>query len=100
VTPRGLALLRSRRTALLFVFLAAEVFVLLSLLAQQAWPRAVPAALGWTIFLGTYPWSLAWLAVGSEDPGITMAVLAACFGLNATLLAALGWLLVRGRRVE
>jgi hypothetical protein len=29
-----------------------------------------------------------------------MAVLAACFGLNATLLAALGWLLVRGRRVE
>ena len=97
---RALAFPRSRRTALLSVFLAAEAFVLLSLLAQHAWPRAMPAALGWSIYLGTYPWTLAWLAWGSEDPGITMAVLAACFGLNVTLLAALGWLVVRRRRVE
>lgn len=92
--------LRTRRTALLSTFLAAEAAVLLFVLAEQAWPRAMPAALGWTLYLGTYPWSLPWLARESEQPGITMAVLAACFGLNVTLLVALGWFVARGRRVE
>lgn len=82
------------------MFLAAEVAVLLFVLAEHASPRAVPAVLGWAIFLGSYPWSLPWLALESEQPGITMAVLAACFGLNVTLLAAFGWFLARGRRVE
>ncbi len=95
VKPRFLELLRARRTALLAVFLAAEVAVLLFVLAENAWPREVPEALGWTIYLGSFPWSLAWLATGSEEIGITMAVISAAFGLNVVIVTVVAWSIAR-----
>ncbi|HUJ00024.1 MAG TPA: hypothetical protein VLY46_07295 [Usitatibacter sp.] len=89
--PGFLSFLRARRTALLSVFLGAEVAVLLFVLAENAWPREVPAALGWTIYLGSFPWTRAWLAAGSENVGLTMAVIAASFGLNVVIVGAIAW---------
>ena len=93
-----IAFLRARRTALLAVFMAAELAVLLFVLAERAWPRAVPPPLGWTIYLGSYPWSLPWLASGSEEVGITMAVITAGFGLNVALVTAVAWYAARRAR--
>lgn len=93
--PRGrsglIAFVRERRAALLAVFMGAEVAVLAFVLAEHAWPRSVPEVFGWTIFLGSYPWSLPWLAVGRDDVAVTMAVLAAAFALNVVLATAVAW---------
>lgn len=99
-TPGLLSFLRARRTALLSVFLGAQIAVLLFVLAENAWPREVPEALGWTIYLGSYPWSLAWLAADSEQVGITMAVIAASFGLNVVIVVALAWFVARARKMR
>ena len=88
---RLIAFLRQRRPALLAVFMAAELAVLFFVLAQHVWPRAVPEAVGWTVYFGSYPWALAWLAADREEPAATMAIVSACFALNITLVAALAW---------
>lgn len=87
--PRALSFLRERRTALLSVFLAAEIAVLAFVLAENAWPREVPEALGWTIYFGSFPWSLPW--ADAEDPPVTMIAIAASFGVNVVIAAAVGW---------
>lgn len=87
--PRALSFLRERRTALLSVFLAAEVAVLLFVLAENAWPREVPEVLGWAIYLGSYPWSLPW--ADGEDPPVTMIAIAASFGANVVIASAIVW---------
>lgn len=84
-----IAFVRARRRALLAVFMAAELAVLLLLAAENAWPRSVPEAFGWAVFLGSYPWSLPWLALGREDVAITMIVVTAAFALNVVIAAAL-----------
>jgi hypothetical protein len=86
-----IAFVRARRRALLAVFMAAELAVLLFILAQHAWPRSVPEAFGWTIFLGSYPWSLPWLALDSDEVAVTMAVITVAFAVNVVLATALGW---------
>ena len=87
--PRVLSFLRKRRTALLSVFLAAEIAVLAFVLAENAWPRAVPEALGWAIYLGSFPWSLPW--ADGENPPVTMVAIAASFGVNVVIVAMVGW---------
>ena len=82
-----IAFVRSRRRALLAVFLGAELAVLLLVAAENAWPRAIPEAFGWTVYLGSYPWSLPWLAVGADALAWTMIVVTAAFALNVVLLA-------------
>jgi len=71
--------------------MAGVLAVLLFLLAQRAWPRGVPEAVGWAVYFGTYPWSLPWLAQELDAPAATMVVLAASFALNVTLVAAIAW---------
>ena len=92
-----IAFLRKRRPALLAVFMAGELAVLLFLLAEQAWPRAVPEALGWTVYFGTWPWALAWLAQDRDAPAATLAILSASFALNVTLVVAIGWYAIERR---
>ena len=87
--PRALSFLRERRTALLSVFLAAEIAVLAFVLAENAWPREVPEALGWAIYLGSFPWSLPW--ADGENPPVTMIAIAASFGVNVVIVAMVGW---------
>lgn len=91
--PRGglIAFVRARRRALLAVFMAAELAVLLFILAQHAWPRSVPQAFGWTIFLGSYPWSLPWAAGDGDPVAVTMAAITIAFALNAVLVTVLAW---------
>lgn len=80
---------RAGRRRFLAAFLAAEAAVLAFMLAQRAWPRDVPEAFGWTIYLGSYPWSLPW--IGAEDPAATLAI-AAAFALNVAIVAtAAAW---------
>lgn len=86
-----IAFLRTRRTALLAVFMAAELAVMLFLLALHAWPRSVPEFLGWAIYFGSYPWSMPWLAHDPDDVPVTMIVITSAFGLNVVLATALGW---------
>jgi hypothetical protein len=82
-----IAFVRARRRALLAVFMGAELAVLLLVAAENAWPRAIPEAFGWAVFLGSYPWSLPWLAAGKDDIAWTMIVVTAAFSLNVVLLA-------------
>ena len=89
--PGLIAFVRARRRALLAVFMGAELAVLLFILAQHAWPRSVPEAFGWTIFLGSYPWSLPWLATDSNEVAATMAVITIAFALNVVLATAIAW---------
>jgi hypothetical protein len=77
--------------------MAGELAVLLFLLAQQAWPRALPEAVGWTVYFGTYPWALAWLAGDRDAPAATMAILSASFALNVTLVVAIAWYAIERR---
>lgn len=83
-----IAFVRRRRRTLLAVFLGAELAVFVLLAAENAWPRAIPEAFGWTVFLGSYPWSLPWLALARDDVAVTMMVVTAAFALNVVLLAA------------
>lgn len=83
---KGLA--RAGRRRFLAAFLAAEVAVLAFVLAQHAWPRGVPEAFGWTIYFGSYPWSLPWLATSAEEPATAMAIVAAAFALNVAIAAS------------
>jgi len=93
---RGLA--RAGRRFFLAAFLAAELAVLAFVLAEHAWPRDVPEALGWAIYFGSYPWSLPWLAASGENPAATMAIVAAAFALNVAIGAsAAGWAWTRCR---
>ncbi len=86
-----IAFVRARRRGLLAVFMGAELAVLIFILAQHAWPRSVPEAFGWTIFLGSYPWSLPWLATDSDEVAVTMAVITVAFAINVVLVTALAW---------
>ena len=86
-----IAFVRARRRALLAVFMAAELAVLLFILAQHAWPRCVPEAFGWTIFLGSYPWSLPWVATDGDDVAVTMAAITIAFAINVVLVTVLAW---------
>ena len=87
--PRILSFLRERRTALLSIFLAAQIAVLLFVLAENAWPREVPEALVWAIYLGSYPWSLPW--ADGENPPVAMIAIAASFGANVVIASAIVW---------
>lgn len=71
--------------------MAGELVVLLFLLAQRAWPRGIPEAVGWAVYFGTFPWSLPWLAQDRDAPAATMVILSASFALNVTLVTAIGW---------
>lgn len=86
-----IAFLKPRKTILLAVFMLAELAVLLFLGAQHLWPRSVPAAIGWVVFFGSYPWSLPWLAVGRDEIAATMAILTFCFALNVVAATAVLW---------
>ena len=77
--------------------MAAELAVLAFVQAQHLWPRAIPEVVGWALYFGTYPWSLAWLAADRDAPAATMAILSASFALNVTLVAALAWYAVARR---
>ncbi|HET9471963.1 MAG TPA: hypothetical protein VFO24_12730, partial [Usitatibacter sp.] len=85
-------LARAGRRGFLAAFLGAELAVLAFVWAEHAWPRAVPEAFGWTIYFGSYPWSLPWLATSAENPATAMAVVAAAFAFNVAIAAsAAGW---------
>jgi hypothetical protein len=93
------ALGAAARRRFLAAFLAAEVAVFAFVLAEHAWPRDVPEALGWTIYFGSYPWSLPWLAASAEEPARAMAIVAAAFALNVAIASsAAGWAWTRYRR--
>jgi hypothetical protein len=88
VRARLTGLVRAGRRRFLTAFLAAEVAVLAFVLAEHAWPRGVPEAFGWTIYFGSYPWSLPWLATSDENPAAAMAIVAAAFALNVAIAAS------------
>jgi hypothetical protein len=83
-----MGLARAGRRRFLAAFLAAEVAVFAFVLAEHAWPREVPEAFGWTIYLGSYPWSLPWLSTSAEEPARAMAIVAAAFALNVAIVAS------------
>ena len=85
-----IAFLRARRTALLAVFMLALLAVLLFIGAQHAWPRSVPEAIGWTVYYGSWPWSLPW--IGDVAPTAASVVALACsFAFNVTLAVLIVW---------
>ena len=88
VRARLSVLARAGRRRFLAAFLAAEVAVFGFVLAEHAWPRGVPEAFGWTIYFGSYPWSLPWLATSDENPAAAMAIVAAAFAFNVAIAAS------------